>query len=703
LRFYVKSTVPDSTPASDGKPVIPRAFYRSYDVSIAFNEPSSVEKMYRLARRDLTLRLFDTANNPVLDAAGNAVVPTARWDTAKKPTLTDAQSRWIRMVNDAACRPSDIPKFDETKPKTDQIIAAPVELLLQPETLYQARLVPALLHEAFINAIPGLVADGHHELERWIAVNDDDTKPGRWFVDSADVIGTDGKPVIGSDGKHVKTFFATETKGVTTTLLYRGPIAAPADQNAPANWSDFRASFQFRWPTGTVALQLRYVSSTSFISIGFVRDATLGSSRSVISVDANGETLLGRDFPDLGGSETDVLATIDCVGNRLRIRQPGLSDLNLTLPPGAPATGTVGFAVSSAAGCRFTEIRVDDLRSNPATAQRFDFITSKYANFAHHQSTFDDRIFVVPANLGVSKNDLTTRLSAAVAIPAGGSTGLGLAPPNEAEKRAFDDLELASLGADGRQRAPTAVEISQVSHDSEVTALLIRSPEPIQWERTILAASVATGTPNLGIPGDIKMAAVSFGTTPATERVVVVVRAAQNLTGFSIQWRHVVDASNTDPAWATYFTFGSETILAEGTAVLIFSGSVADAPAREPGTLQWFVAADSTAAVVVFPSDGTGVELRLLDPAGTVVHQREFKPTGGAAQQIGVNVIRKADATALFLFLTPQPNDKRPPGMRLDLTFTRNLGATATDPILRQAGSETPEVAALEFAIAAST
>ena len=703
LRFYVKSTVPDSTPASDGKPVIPRAFYRAYDVSIAFNEPSSVEKMYRLARRDLTLRLFDTGNNPVLDAAGNPVVPTTRWDTATQPTLTDAQNRWVQMVNAAACRPSDIPPFDETKAKTDQIVSAPIEMLLQPEALHQARLVPALLHEAFINAIPGLVADGHHELERWTAVNDDDTKPGRWFVDSADVLGTDGKALIGADGKNVKTFFATETKGVSTTLLYRGPIAAPPDQNAPGNWSDFRASFQFRWPTGTVALQVRYASSTSFISIGFVRDATLGPTRTVTSVDANGVTFLGRDFPDLGGSETDVVATVDCVGTRLRISQPGLEDLNLVLPSNAPTAGTVGFAASSAAGCRFTEIRVDDLRPNPATAQRFDFITSKYANFAHHLASFDDRVFEVPANLGVSGDTLTTKLPAAVAIPAGGPTGFGLAPPNEAEKRAFEELELASLGADGRLREPTAIEILQVSHDTTVTALLIRSPEPFQWERTLLAASVAPATPNLGIPGDIKMTAVSFGSTPATESVELLLRAGQNLTGFSLQWRHVVDANNADPTWASYFTFGTETMLAEGIAVLIFSGTITDAPPREPGTLQRFVAADSAAAVVVFPTDGTGVELRLLDPAGTVVHQREFKPASGSSQQIGVNVIRKADATALFLYLTPQPKGKRPPGMRLDLTFTRNLGATATVPILRQAGSETPEVAALELVIAGST
>ena len=700
LRYYIKSTVPDSTPASDGKPVIPRAFYRAYDVSLAFNEPSSVEKMYRLARRDLSLRLFDTTNNPVLDAAGHAIVPTTRWDTATQPTLTDAEQRWVRMVSAAACRPSDIPQFDTTDAKTDQLVSSPAEQVLAAETLYQARLVPALLHEAFVNAVPGLVADGHHELERWFAANDDAANPGRWFVDSADVIGTDGNPVIGSDGAPVKTFFASETRGANTTLLYRGPLAAPADQNAPANWSDFRASFQFRFPGGDVAIRLRYVSPTSFIAINFAREPISGrGSRSVSLVDANGETFLSGQDADLGGPVTDVVISVDCVGRQLRVSQSGMPDLSLDLPPTAPAAGTVGFFASTAAGCRFTEIRVADLRADPATAQRFDFISSKYVTFAHHLSSFDDQLIEVPADLGLTADDLNAKLPAAVAILAGGPLGFGLDPPKEDERRAFDDLELATLGSDGRLRPPAGVEIARASHDPTVTAVLIRSPEPLQWERTHLAASVAIATPKLGTPGAVKMVAVSFGSTPATESVTLMVRSAHGVAGFQIQWRHVVDASNPEPAWTPYVTFGLEPEFNDGTGILVFSGTTADAPPREPGTQQRFVAPDAASAALVFPADGTGVELRLLDAAGAVVHQREFKAVN-LAQQVGVNVIRKGDGTALFLFLTPQAGSTAPPGMRLDFTFTRNLGATSVFPILRQAGSETPETAAVEFSLA---
>jgi hypothetical protein len=134
--------------------------------------------------------------------------------------------------------------------------------------------------------------------------------------------------------------------------------------------------------------------------------------------------------------------------------------------------------------------------------------------------------------------------------------------------------------------------------------------------------------------------------------------------------------------------------------VQVFSGSSDQAPTREPGTVQRFVAADAASAVTVFPADGTGVELRLVDSTGAVVHQREFRPEGGISQQTPVNLIRKKDGTAFFLFVTTAP----PPGMRLDFVFTRNPGpGTSTSPppfpILRQAGSDTAEAISLTFVI----
>jgi hypothetical protein len=699
LGFYVASTVPDSTPASDGKPVVPRAFYRSYDVAIYFNEPSAVEQMYRLARRDLTLRLFDTANNPVLDAGGRPIVPISRWDTAQQPTLTDAQQRWVGRVNAASCHPSDIPKFDVTDALTNQNLSAPAEVVLLPETLYQARLVPALLHEAFINAIPNLVADGQHQLERWFADNSVTAQPGRWIVGSDQVLDPSGNPEIGPDGKPVLTFFATETTGNASALIYRGPLGAPEDSDSPDQWTDYRASAQFRWSAGSLIFSVRRVSPGNQIFI--LLDRTSGV-RSVVAVINGTQHALTADQPGFGGPSDDLQLSVDCVGSQLHITQTGVAALDLTLPDGASTKGTVSCLATGAAGCRFTEIRVDDLRANPATAQRFDYITSKYANFAHHLAGFDDQVFEVPASQGITADDVNTNLPVSLVVEAGGFLGLGLPPPSDDETRAFDALELATLGADGRLRAPENIEISNATHDPTLTALLIRSPEPIQWERTNLSSNLPPAV-NLGIPGDVKLTGVSFGSTPPEESVTMVVRTSRSLTGFEIQWRHVVDANNPDPAWTTYYTFGAEPVFSDGLGVSVFSGSSADAPTREPGTRQRFVAADATSAVVAFPTDLSGVELRLRDAAGVVVHQREFKLDTGFSQQTQVSVIRKADGTALFLFL-PQESS-RPPGMRLDFFFTRNPGTGTSSPpfpTLRQAGSDTPEQASLSFSLSST-
>jgi len=193
------------------------------------------------------------------------------------------------------------------------------------------------------------------------------------------------------------------------------------------------------------------------------------------------------------------------------------------------------------------------------------------------------------------------------------------------------------------------------------------------------------------------MVAVSFSSVPADERVTLVLRAGLSLTGFVLQWRHVVDASNPEPQWTSYFTFGREEAIGEGTAVLVSSGSPEDAPDREPGSVQRFVAEDAATATVHFPDDGSGVERRLLDGAGVVVHQREFQADGGSSQQIETRLIRKLDGTALFLFLPPDSGSSPPAGMRIVLTFMRNLGVSSTEPVLGQAGSETPEVALLNF------
>jgi hypothetical protein len=58
LSPYVRQTIPPTVPAPGQSPILPKPVYRAYDVGVEFNE-DYVDLMYRIARRDLSLYLYD--------------------------------------------------------------------------------------------------------------------------------------------------------------------------------------------------------------------------------------------------------------------------------------------------------------------------------------------------------------------------------------------------------------------------------------------------------------------------------------------------------------------------------------------------------------------------------------------------------------------------------------------------------------------
>jgi hypothetical protein len=196
------------------------------------------------------------------------------------------------------------------------------------------------------------------------------------------------------------------------------------------------------------------------------------------------------------------------------------------------------------------------------------------------------------------------------------------------------------------------------------------------------------------VPGHAKLIGLTFGADPGSESVGILVRERSSLSGFRVEWRPLPDPSTIpDPPWMDYFAFGAEPALPEGTRVQIFSGIAADAPPREPGTTQRFVATTASEAAVHF--SGPGVELRVVNGMGTVVHQRQFL-TDDAYAPLPMSAIRKVDGTALFLMLSTGAITA--PTLRLAFTLTRNLGAVALEaPVLRQAGSDGPEAVGLDL------
>jgi hypothetical protein len=145
------------------------------------------------------------------------------------------------------------------------------------------------------------------------------------------------------------------------------------------------------------------------------------------------------------------------------------------------------------------------------------------------------------------------------------------------------------------------------------------------------------------------------------------------------------------PAWVPYFTFGAEERLPAGTRVRVLAGP-AGAPAAEPGVTTRYV--DAAAGRLRLLPQGT--DLRVVSPAGTEEHRREFLPPGRYTP-VAVRVLRKADGTGVAVVPAAR-GDALPEGRyRLRFVYRRdNRARDAASQVLSQAGATSPETATLD-------
>ncbi len=153
-----------------------------------------------------------------------------------------------------------------------------------------------------------------------------------------------------------------------------------------------------------------------------------------------------------------------------------------------------------------------------------------------------------------------------------------------------------------------------------------------------------------------------------------------------------------DPEWSPYHVFTSEPRLPAGTRVRVYAGSPATAPLPEAGMEQRFAAGAGGTGTPRFP--GSGVELRLMSPRGTVLHRRWFLADTDYSP-VAAKVVRQRDGSS-FLLVIPTAGTAgtalKRGAYRLELTYKRDN--TAADPkstVLRQAGSKADEVAVLDL------
>jgi hypothetical protein len=676
LTRYVRQTIPPTVPAPGEPPVLTRPVYRAYDVGVEFNE-NYVDLLYRMERRDLGLYLFDQNNRPVRDVEGRIVSLDNSWGRSEARELARSDRRWEALLRNNDCQ------LGLAERPRDSTLLSSTRGILEPESLYEARLIPLLLHDDFAGYGNAVISGPSGVLSGW-QVHD---------------VGTDEGPShweIVSEGDPANFVFLAQTSrlwGGTadhSDPVRSGTLLVFQEMAQPKQWTDYRLSLYLRCGAGQIiGVVFRFLDEDHHYRWTMDNSHTHQLVRVVkgaYEILAQGEAVVN--------DEQDVRLTIEAVGVHLRGYLDGRPLFDLT--DRSLSSGTIGLYCCNNPHAQFADVRVEDFRPKTSVAYRFQFITSRFANFFHHLHSYQDETWRSAVE-GVHG----ARPPMAQAVE---PTAL----VTEDEVRAYETLATAVLSSAARQN-PAEVQVTRVDIDGAPLAFLVQSPEPIDWLRTELdlsRASLARTEPAL--PGKVKLAAVNFAANRIDiDSIILLLREPTNLSGYRIERRLVtwpinlengvvIDAQTitgdelSQQAWTTYREFGTERNLAAGKILF------ASAEPSASGHLTGLDAGKVDFSRRLFYS----VELRLVAPDGEIVHARHFLPDDDYLNE-DMNVLRKADGTGFFVVkldsgasVIPFP----PAQYRLKLTYHRNNRTrVAASQILSQAGNDADELVTLDI------
>ncbi|HEX2079267.1 MAG TPA: hypothetical protein VHG08_16190 [Longimicrobium sp.] len=687
LTRYVRQTTPPTVPAPGQKPVMAKPFYRAFDVGVDFDE-DYVDLMYRISGRDLGLYLYDANNRPVRDAQGRLLVQSGEWGAVGELTLTEGEERWVALSERAnGC----LPKIDRSAIVRDRRLTSAVPgRVLEPDTVYEARLIPLLLRDFFRGYAPGDAAQGPAgRLGRWRVHDAGDTGgPSRWEV----------RETPAPAARYLAQTSAIRDGAAPadpamhgTVLVYGGdPSLAPGHPEHPAGWTDVRVSAYARTDGGgAMGLVFRWQDGGSHYRFSLECG---GALRRLVRVAGGTATLLAEDaFACQPGR--DYLLTVEAVGSSLRAYQDGA--LVFDAVDAAHAQGSVGLYAYDNPDARFADVRVDDFRAAARPAYRFQFTTSRFASFVHHLHSYQDETWRVAL----------TFADVAGVLPAVQRAVPPATAPGEDEARAYAAVADTVLGPAARKNPPE-VQVTRVEVDGTARAFLVQGPEPIDWLRTeISLRRTPYARTEPALPGRVKLTGVRFaagGTHLAS--VDVLLREAADLAGYRVESRLAawplrpesgvaVDAralaqDAAAHAWTPCHAFAPAGTLPAGTLLRL----AADPPDATPVQLAALDARSVSRAWRILFSR----EVRIVAPDGTVVHARHFLPDEDYVP-LDVNVLRKADGTGLFVLMpgaAPFPLAQ----YRLALTYRRdNRSRVPGSPVWSQAGDTGPEIVTLDI------
>jgi hypothetical protein len=504
LAIYVKQTLPATVPASGEKPDLPRPVYRAYDLGTEFNE-NYVQLMYRLDARDLALYLFDQNNAPIRDAKGRLLVLRSGWDVSAQPSVDSSELVWMTTLQLSTCFGGASVTLEH-----DESLKLP-GVTLEPDTIYDARLNPLLIHEDFSDAVL-------YQLNQ--AASGSGAVLGRWTVEDQGggsgasnwVIAERGTPAV-RFVRQTSNYFAGSLDGRvpdklgTLLWLHDRPELGAGGQDQPSNWTNYRLSAVLRAEDDdAIGLVFRRSSDARYYRFSLDRERKY--RRLTRHVDGVVHVLAEDEFVYQENRDYEVV--IEAIDSVLTVFQDG--EQIFSVSDGSLSQGTIGLYCWGQQGALFEDIRVDDFRSTARSAFLYRFTTSKFSNFAHEIHSYQDETWTTEIDAPT-----VTLLSAAVPTTQA---------PSPSEHRAWDALEAApALDSVMRTRA-NELQVTSLVQGGATRALLLRSPEPIDVNRTQLTVSVAdTSESPRAVPLSLKLIETSrHASDPNQESVLLMVR-----------------------------------------------------------------------------------------------------------------------------------------------------------------------------------
>ncbi len=507
LTPYVQQTVPPTVPSAGQNPPLPRPVYRAYDTGVQFNE-NYVELMYKAYKRSLGLYLYDNNNQPVRDAEGRVIAVSNNWGNTAQLRLEESEQRWITTVNTNGCA-----GIDTSTIVHDQTLTAAGQVL-EPDTLYEGRLIPLLLEEDFNSYPANTIASGSNgTFGGWLIIDQGlNQGPSHWGI---------GRVGSVSSLNQDRSIWGGSLNSLDPvkpgTMLVRSSIPGipPNHPQQPAKWTDYRLIVVMRnADDDAFGLVFRYQDSSNYYRFSMDRQHRY---RRLVRVVQDIHTILAEDN-FVYQVNSDYIITVEAIGSSLRLYQDEV--LIFAVLDESLSNGSIGLYCYASAGVSFSHVRMDDFRLIAPAVFKYQFTTSLFTDFFHQLHSYQDETWLIELPIeSISDNDFAAILTRSV-NPA--------TQTSENEVRAYDQMVTAlnrSLVPN-----PQRVEVNRIERNGRTVAFWVHTSEPLDWMRTELTFQRLPGVaPAISLPGIAKLTKVAHAAvTPNEESVDILLRESVN-------------------------------------------------------------------------------------------------------------------------------------------------------------------------------